>query len=71
MGNYFTVISMGKKRGQSGSHKAKLFLNVFLYVRLLKKSQDLLHQISSNFLRSFVFKCRKKFHIMPWLLGIG
>jgi hypothetical protein len=36
-----------------------------------KSSQDLLHQMSSDLHRNFMFKCRNEFHIMPWPPEIG
>jgi hypothetical protein len=45
---------------------------VILRVRLeTKYPHDLLHQMSSNLNRSFQFKCRNEFYIMPWPTGIG
>jgi hypothetical protein len=36
-----------------------------------KSPQDPLHQMSSNLHRSFLFKCKNEFHIMPWPPEIG
>jgi hypothetical protein len=72
--NHFTCVYIGRKKSlkllfpESAGKLGKTILNVFFNKdKILNKSpKDLLHQMSSNLHRNFLFKCRSEFHIMLW-----
>jgi hypothetical protein len=64
------VFILGKKSlnllfPESAGKLGKTILNVFFNKdKIMNKSpKDLLHQMSSNLLKNFLFKCRSEFHI--------